>query len=98
VIHAQREAFDDRDPFLLCLLGWVGLTRRLVAGTVAAGPASGPPAGPSRGAERGLDALVGLYAVTLATGAEVARRVRPADAATGAVPPAPPATRGSLLV
>jgi hypothetical protein len=98
MIHAQREDFDDRDPFLLCLLGGIGLTRHLIAATVDAGPATGPPPHESRAGERLLDALVGLYAITLAAGGEVARRVPGSTHSPAAGRPAAPRARGSLLV
>ena len=101
MIHAQREDFDDRDPFLLCLLGCVGFARGLRDATVDAGPVRGRPVVAPGDDTRLLDALVGLYAVTLATSGEVARRVRTAEeplrnerAAGAARTPRP---RGSLL-
>jgi hypothetical protein len=98
MIHAQREDFDDRDPFLLCLLGGIGLTRHVLAATVDAGPAAQAPPGESRVGERLLDALVGLYAITLAVRGEVASLVPGATQAPPADHPAAPRPRGSLLV
>lgn len=69
MIHAQTERFDERNPFLLCLLGLVGVAAAL-AGALAPGAGAHPGDGGGEPPSEAVQlALLGAASVAASLGA-----------------------------
>ncbi len=62
-VHKHRDVYDDRNPFLLVVLGAISLRHRFERVLLDLGPSPRPIEEPA-GDDRFLDAVLGLVAVT----------------------------------